>query len=516
MILPYKHIVLTGASRGIGFELAQLLLPKGIKIPGFTESPGINITKGELLYSKNLSGKSILTFLLLTSDKFPKFKKIPSWIGELKKLEEIHIPSQAEVLPDEITKLVNLRILNISGKFKIFPKDIGKMINLTEIRLEGTLIKEIPENFGDLINLTELRLSNNLIEKISHSLFNLNKLEVLILSRNRLLKIPEEVGNLKSLKILDFSSNRITKIPSSCSELPLLESISFNGNQIRELPDFLSHPDPKLKIIGNQNLIRVPLQQETWICDNCGFEHILSSTDRICSWCNTSHPISMRFTRNDENQLNRLRKNAQKLKYLELDVVNLKIGNLLKSFPDLPNLLILKIYHSAMRVAILPDLIFLKFPSLTQLTLRINNLMEIPSSVNQLEKLRILSMDIHFNSSTFKELKVHWKLEKDHILKNLEFLHIASANFGKIPKSLVHCKKLKILEIDHIKKDIEIPMEIFNMSSIDKIHLPLGYSDKLPEDIKEKFKIEKIIEGEYYQPIHFIRGHEILKKKLKE
>jgi NAD(P)-dependent dehydrogenase (short-subunit alcohol dehydrogenase family) len=34
MTLPYKHIVLTGASRGIGFELAQLLLSKGIKILG--------------------------------------------------------------------------------------------------------------------------------------------------------------------------------------------------------------------------------------------------------------------------------------------------------------------------------------------------------------------------------------------------------------------------------------------------------------------------------------------------
>ncbi len=413
-------------------------------------------------------------------------KIIHPWIGDLIKLKEFSIlDCDIEFLPVEITKLRNLNILRIQK---------GKL-------------KAIPENIGDLVNLTQLRLGNNQIEEIPESLCNLRNLQFLELNGNRITKLPKEFGNLTELQNLNIFANRISDFPTSCIKLIKLNRINIGYNQIRELPKFLLKPNPNLTIDGNRNLIRVfpknyiknsykrnfklhfksnvlPIfSEDSWICENCGAEFVLTSSDignKICQYCKTRNPSVLRITNYKfEENLVFLKKNAKKMKQLEIDVKDMT--KVINSLPDMPNLLILKLGN--LKTISIPD-IFSRFTSLKSLSLITENLEEIPSSLSDLENLKYLS--IQSNKIT------QWNLESNK-LENLEFLALSIPKLIRIPKTLVNCKKLKILFLDFRNKNLEIPKEIYKMPSLERINLPSGYREILPAFIWEKFKLEKDI-----------------------
>lgn len=129
-------------------------------------------------------------------------KKIPNWIGELKKVER----------------------LSITGNFKLLPESIGMLKSLKELSIQADLMS-LPDSIGDLVEIEKLYLNENNLTFLPDSIKNLKKLRNLNLSGNNFKKVPGPIFYLKKLETINLKRNPMQNIPKWLKRLPLVYTI---------------------------------------------------------------------------------------------------------------------------------------------------------------------------------------------------------------------------------------------------------------------------------------------------
>jgi len=139
-------------------------------------------------------------------------KKLPRWIGELKKLEKLTIVGTPITgLPNSIGKLKELKELTISKcSLRNLPESIGDLKSLEKLNLRDNKIKTLPNSFSNIVGLKDLSLDSNPFESIPDSIRKLENLESIGLTRTLIKKVPEWLAEIPSL-ISIWASNQINK-----------------------------------------------------------------------------------------------------------------------------------------------------------------------------------------------------------------------------------------------------------------------------------------------------------------
>ncbi|EEC72516.1 hypothetical protein OsI_05899 [Oryza sativa Indica Group] len=145
--------------------------------------------------------------------------KIPNSIGQLKRLEELHMSSNnlSGELPASLGECTNLVIINLGTN-----KFTGELANV---------------NFSNLPNLKALDFSwNNFTGTIPESIYSCSNLTLLRLSANRIHgQLSKNIGNLKSITFLSISYNNFTNITNTLHILKSLRNLTvlFMGSNFK-------------------------------------------------------------------------------------------------------------------------------------------------------------------------------------------------------------------------------------------------------------------------------------------
>ncbi|XP_073359051.1 tyrosine-sulfated glycopeptide receptor 1-like [Aegilops tauschii subsp. strangulata] len=138
-----------------------------------------------------------LTTLDLGGNRFSR--KIPDYIGQLKRLEEFHLNNNnmSGELPSALSNCTNLMTIDL--------KSNGLSGELTNV------------NFSNLPNLKKLDLwSSKFTGTVPESMYSCSNLTALRLSRNNLHgQLSSRIGNLKHLSFLSLSNNKFTNITNA-------------------------------------------------------------------------------------------------------------------------------------------------------------------------------------------------------------------------------------------------------------------------------------------------------------
>ncbi len=144
-------------------------------------------------------------------------------IPEKVKTFKWYFSSYKQLPSDFVSTYKNLETLIIkthdkkNNEFEELPSNLGELSELEEIHIENTKLKKIP-NLSGLTNLKRLYLSDNYIEEIPESIGDLKKLNIVTLMYNNLQTIPESIKDIgteaswPSMKILKLGNNNIRYI----------------------------------------------------------------------------------------------------------------------------------------------------------------------------------------------------------------------------------------------------------------------------------------------------------------
>ncbi|MBD3341513.1 MAG: hypothetical protein GF353_20585 [Candidatus Lokiarchaeota archaeon] len=244
----FSYIYLRNTLWRIKFEIQECRILK------------INYPHGNLQeFPEALKNLSSLEVIELT---YNTIRRIPKWIGKLKKLKRISLNSNFSFikLPHSLGQLKNLKELSLwNNKVKFLPKSIGTLESLEFLNLRVNQLEEIPKTIGNLESLKVLDIYDNRLKKLPSTIGSLRSLEKLILNGNQLKSIPSTIGSLSSLKYLDLEDNELTQIPKSLGLLKSLVYLNLSRNQLSSLPNTIGLlPNLKELYLGSNNIIMYP------------------------------------------------------------------------------------------------------------------------------------------------------------------------------------------------------------------------------------------------------------------
>jgi hypothetical protein len=146
---------------------------------------------------------------------------VPSELGALVSLEELRLRGHFASLPKQLARMASLRRLElISPKLKALPTWLGDLSELREIHAPHCGLSVIPKALGRLSKLEVLDLTGNAIRALPDELRRCTALRRLQLRNTKLKRLPEWLAELASLEALDVAENpALRNVPASLTRL---------------------------------------------------------------------------------------------------------------------------------------------------------------------------------------------------------------------------------------------------------------------------------------------------------
>ncbi|XP_039169747.1 disease resistance protein RPV1-like [Eucalyptus grandis] len=318
--------------------------------------------------------------------KCHSLSEIPDSIGKLALLIELDLKSTAIVqLPESIGSLKELKILDASycALLACVPNSIGhlasqslldlrfSLVSLQRLLLqECCLLREIPDSIGRLTSLTQLNLEHTSIAKLPESIGFLKELKTLNASYCASLTcIPSSIGHLASLSLLDLRfCRKLAQLPHSIGSLVSLQRLLLRECRcLTEIPNSIE----KLTSLSELDLRRTGIAELTKSIGSLKELEVLDA-----SYC-----ASLAYIPNSIGHLT------------SLSLLDLRKCGELAQLPDsIGSLVSLKrlLLRRCCSLREIPNSIA-KLTSLTELDLRSTAVVEIPKSIRNRQKLRILT-----------------------------------------------------------------------------------------------------------------------------
>lgn len=288
------------------------------------------------VYGFDYNAKSIdeITRLDLS---FCNLDELPEEIVYLKNLTHLNLcGNNINSLSENLFNLKKLKSLNVSkNQLDLFPKAIFKIKSLKNLNLSSNKISSFGKKISNLINLEILDLSLNLIEDLPKEIGDLKRLLYLDLSINKLKLIVREITKLSKLRVLYIAGGRdnsfhyggIEKLPEEFGELRNLQILDISRNQIQELPNSFKYINSLEKLyLDHSCFIKFPKEiysLKNLILLDLGFNYYLDSIpDGI------ENLLNLQYLTLCDNNINEVSYKIEDLKKLVL--LNLKNNNFLE------------------------------------------------------------------------------------------------------------------------------------------------------------------------------------------
>lgn len=281
----------------VGSEIPDSLLTLNIEeLTVFSESADFQINK-KLLELENLRSLSIL----VDGHAYT----LPSWIGDLKQIEELYVKWNLKDIPKELYQLEGLKALSLIGFYTEIPEGIERLSSLEYLNLSSKELKKVPQGIFELSSLAYLGITGTQIESI-----------------------PNTINNLSKLEFLDLGNNKLSDCPliSNCTKL---EEINLHENRLSPFQvDALLTNEIKARLKYNYNFQKFQ--------NNAMYSALGSNKENTCDRVKKAlrkdeiRVLDLSDHKNLEKELTLIKENADQLKHIEV----IKLGNnSLKAFP---------------------------------------------------------------------------------------------------------------------------------------------------------------------------------------
>ena len=354
----------------------------------------------------------------------------------VKEDEELDIPAEGVLckdmddITDRISKVKDtVKEINLDNQtaLKEIPPILSECKLLEKLNISHTVIKEIPDFLLSLPGLTSLSCCCSELVDFPLDIFKIEKLEKLHLRINKNWTIPETIPLLPNLKAFNIDIYSYAAMPVNLGALKNLEKLSlfikYDEGTVPELPSSFKNHDSLKRLI-----ITDPFYKNRKNFDLDKAVKILSSCPKF-----ESLTLSGLAVGNGHKNLSTL----TGLKDLELRHLLVE-GKIFDSITGLNKLEELDIWGSEFKISEIPD-IFTNMKELQVFSLAGNMVMDLPASIYNLSKLKVLEI----GSTGISEID-----DKIGSLSNLEKIQIYDNILEKLPPSVFNLPQLKILNIE--------------------------------------------------------------------
>ena len=266
------------------------------------------------------------------------------------------------------------------------PADFAQQCrSLRRLRLSSLALKHVPSAVCAIQTLNHLDLSSNHIDSLSDiALSLLPHLDTLVLLNNRLTALPAYMAQLP-LQSINLSNNALEEFPAVLCDMHTLVDIDVSYNAISAVPAAIGQLErlERLVLRGN-NVSRLPaeLAHLEYLVDLDVGCNALQMLGRVLE-----QPRLVRVAA-EHNCITALESRlGDRLAALEL--AHNPLSRVHLATPSAAGLTVLNLSHA--NLASLSGALFAQLDSLTQLVLDYNQLMSLPSSIGELQRLESLS-----------------------------------------------------------------------------------------------------------------------------
>ncbi|MDR0319864.1 MAG: hypothetical protein LBI28_00030 [Treponema sp.] len=317
--------------------------------------------------------------------------------------------------------------LDNQSSFKEIPSILAECKQLEVLNISHTKVKEIPGFLSSLPALRTLSCCCNELSSFPLEIFNAEKLENLHLRINKEWTVPDSVPSMPNLKTLAFDIYSTVALPANLGSMKSLEELTFalkfEDGTAPELPDsFSKHPALKKMSVTD------PFHKTEKTFN-------LEKAAKILSTCPNMESLRLSGVAVGDGH-----KNISTLKGLkELELRHLPItGNIFDSISGLSKLERLCLLGSQFKINEIPN-IFMNMVDLQEFSFAGNMVVDIPPSIYNLSKLKILELGSTGISSIDEKIGGLQSLDKLHVYDNL---------LEKLPKAIFTLKNLSVLNIE--------------------------------------------------------------------
>ncbi|KAL7722234.1 hypothetical protein QTN25_000983 [Entamoeba marina] len=335
-------------------------------------------------------------------------------------------------------------------------------------------IKSLPTSFNTMKELKHITLAGNVLTNFPTVLTTLSALTYLNCNDNQIPFIPDSISSLQNLHKLYLNNNKLNIFPTSVFHITSLNQLQLTNNQIPLIPDIpqtINSPLTELNLMNN---------------------HIYHITDHITALkCLQSLNISDNFL-----------SSFPSLETLE-HLTNLQISNntLTTVFSLPPNLQLLYLPYNEIH-----DISVALPTKLTVLLLDNNKIIQLPTSLSNLNNLRILNVASNCLNAIPSTIQFLSELQEFNTTGNeiLYFpcfnqptnrfidLNLSFNHFILLPPTITLHQTLTSLDISH-NSLMELPTDFTLLSNLRSLNMSTNNMITIPTVICKFPKLNSIV-----------------------